>query len=202
MVDALGGKTELSKSEVEQLAGQVTQAFKDSLRQQGKAELLPEPTMLVKSEKVELKPGKLKTGEKTMPFYFVGKGQVDEGKRPMFIALHGGGSAGGRAKTPHGWNVNSREWQAQLRLSASVYPEDALYFVPRMADDNDGRWYYNYCQDAYEQVIRQGILFHDVDPNRVYLIGISEGAYTAFILGSFFADRWAGSGSMAGGKRS
>jgi hypothetical protein len=69
-----------------------------------------------------------------------------------------------------------------------------------MADDRDGRWYYGYCQDAYERVLREALRDHRVDPNRVYLIGISEGAYTAYRLGAFMADRWAGAGSMAGGE--
>ena len=146
---------------------------------------------------MQLTPGELKTGDKTMPFVFLQRGKKTK-QMPLFIALHGGGGA--KVDGPHAWPVNTREWQTQAQLAATLYPDNALYFVPRMADDRDGRWYYSYCQDAYDQVIRDAIRHHDVDPNRIYLIGISEGAYTAYRLGAFMADRWAGAGSMAGGE--
>jgi len=38
-----------------------------------------------------------------------------------------------------------------------------------------------------------------VDPNRVYLMGISEGCYGTQILGPFMADRFGGASAMAGG---
>ena len=66
-----------------------------------------------------------------------------------------------------------------------------------MADDNDGRWWYHYCQAIYDRAIRRAILFRDADPNRVYVMGISEGGYAAFRLGAHMADRWAGSCAMA-----
>jgi hypothetical protein len=189
----------LAQAQVQGLHQPLWRAYQKSTRARELAALLPDPFMIKAGDTPAPQACRLTTGDKIMPFYFVGKGDLPE-KRPLFIALHGGGSAGGRAPSAHGWSVNSREWQAQLRLCAQVYPDNALYFIPRMADDNDGRWYYHYCQDAYEQVVRAGILHHKVDPNRVYLIGISEGAYTAYRMGAFMADRWAGAGSMAGGE--
>ncbi len=161
------------------------------------AKVLPQPIVIGQTGQVRLRPSDLKTGEKTMPFYFLQRGQTATLK-PMFIALHGGGRA--PVAGPHAWPINTLEWQTQTRLAATIYPNNALYFVPRMADDRDGRWYYDYCQDAYDRVVREAIRYHRVDPNRVYLIGISEGAYTAYRLGAFMADRWAGAGSMAGGE--
>jgi hypothetical protein len=66
-----------------------------------------------------------------------------------------------------------------------------------MADDNDGRWALGYCQAIFDRVIRRAILFRDVDPNRVFIQGISEGGYAAYRLGAHMADRWAGSCAMA-----
>ncbi|NQV33392.1 MAG: hypothetical protein HQ515_11925 [Phycisphaeraceae bacterium] len=189
----------LTKDQVKDVQQTLWQAYQNSPVGRELATLLPDPYVIKTEENPTPQACRLATGDKVMPFYFMGKGDL-QGKRPLFIALHGGGSAGGRAPSPHGWSVNTREWAAQTRLSARVYPTDALYFVPRMADDNDGRWYYHYCQDAYDKVVRAAILHHQVDPNRVYLIGISEGAYTAYRMGAFMADRWAGAGSMAGGE--
>lgn len=189
----------IEKDQVKALGRRVCSVYAASPAGQALSEILPDPTILGEGVDPTLHPHKLATGDKVMPFYFLGKGDLGHA-RTMFIALHGGGSAGGRVAAPHDWAVNTREWKTQARLAAEVYPDDALYFVPRMADDNDGRWYYGYCQDAYDEVIRAAIVHHRVHPNRIYLIGISEGAYTAYRLGAFMADRWAGSGSMAGGE--
>ena len=190
---------DLSRGQAIDISGAVWVAYQRSPLAKSLLESLPGPVILKDGDDPQQQKHELKTGDKIMPFVFIGKGKLD-GQRPMFIALHGGGSAGGRAPSPHGWSVNTREWAAQSRLAATVYPNDSLYFVPRMADDNDGRWYYHYCQDAYDKVVRAAILHHNVNPNRVYLIGISEGAYTAYRMGAFMADRWAGAGSMAGGE--
>ena len=189
----------VSLDKLESVREKVWKAYLAGAASQSLLKDLPKPPFIKKGEVPPKQSNKLNLGEKTMPFYFFGRGKI-EGKRPLFIALHGGGSAGGRAPGPHSWGVNTREWNTQAMLAANRYPDKALYFVPRMADDNDGRWYFNYCQDAYDRVVRAAIAHHNVDPNRIYLIGISEGAYTAYRLGAFMADRWAGAGSMAGGE--
>ncbi len=188
---------DLSRDQVKMLAPAIWEGYAKSPLATSLLESIPAPGFNKKGSKPQRHD--LELGEKTMPFYFFGR-EVPKRKRPLFIALHGGGSAGGSASSPHAWPVNTREWAAQAHLARSIYPSGALYFGPRMADDNDGRWYYNYCQDAYDKVVRAAILHHEVDPDRIYLIGISEGAYTAYRMGSFMADRWAGAGSMAGGE--
>lgn len=188
----------LSREQVKILAPALWEGYEKSPLAESLLASIPVPAELDKKEKTHPRHD-LDLGEKVMPFYFFGQ-HLPKGNRPLFIALHGGGSAGGNAPSPHAWPMNTREWEAQARLARSVYPSGALYFIPRMADDNDGRWYYNYCQDAYDKVVRAAILHHGVDPDRIYLIGISEGAYTAYRMGAFMADRWAGAGSMAGGE--
>ncbi|MCT4590578.1 MAG: hypothetical protein N4A71_22315 [Carboxylicivirga sp.] len=193
----------LSKQEVKNSESLIWEAYKTGTTNLKKDTILPEPTIYPgDSLKTRIKPPKymLDLGDKTMPFHFIGKGNVNTQKCPLFIALHGGGQDTRVKGQPHASPMNDREWNAQVLLFSWLYPTDALYFIPRMADDHDGRWYYNYCQTAFDQVIRQAILYHNVDPNRIYLIGISEGAYTAYRLGAFMADRWAGANSMAGGE--
>ncbi len=195
--EALESVEPLTRQQAETATQALWKLYQSESVGSNESKALPRPTVVGRAGEVELEPGELKTGEKTMPFHFLQRGESDK-QKPMFIALHGGGGApvGG----PHAWPVNTREWQTQTRFATTIYPDDAVYFVPRMADDRDGRWYYGYCQDAYDRVVREAIRYHNVDPNRVYLIGISEGAYTAYRLGAFMADRWAGAGSMAGGE--
>lgn len=191
--DAVAVLPPLSKQQSSELSQDFWTAWKTAAKVR-ESQILPPPNPA--KEKPESH--KLDLGEKQMPFNFVERGPMAKGK-PLFIALHGGGQDG-RATTPHSSPMNNREWETQTSFAQQIYPDNAIYFVPRMADDRDGRWYYSYCQDAYDQVVREAILVHEVDPNRVYLIGISEGAYTAYRLGAFMADRWAGAGSMAGGE--
>lgn len=139
--------------------------------------------------------GRLVDSGKEMPFFWLAKGGKGTNGWPLFLSMHGGGMDPGQSD-PHGSRMNNSEWQAQVRLFLSIYP-NGLYFIPRMADDNDGRWWYHYCQAIYDRAIRRALLFGDVDPNRVYVMGISEGGYAAYRLGAHMADRWAGSCAMA-----
>lgn len=143
-----------------------------------------------------LHPKRAKVGEKDMLYVAIQKGEKPKNGWPMYICLHGGGG-NPNAQGPHSWGVNTREWQAQMQLATSVYESPGIYLIPRMADDREGRWYYGYNQIFLDRIIQQAILFNGVDPDRVYLTGISEGGYTAFRLGSMMADRWAGSCAMA-----
>lgn len=119
-------------------------------------------------------------------------------KLPLFIAMHGGGANPGQPG-PHTWSVNTREFQTQIKFAVGLYAPEGVYFVPRMADDRLGRWWHKHNQVAFDQVIDHAILYWNVDPNRVYILGISEGGYGTDILGPFMADRWAGANAMAAG---
>ncbi len=144
----------------------------------------------------QISPLRAKVGDKEMFYIVLQKGKKPEGGWPIYVTLHGGGG-NPNAKGPHTWRVNTSEWFAQMRLTTGTWESPGLYIIPRMADDREGRWYYGYNQIFIDRLIQQAILFHDVNPDKVYLQGISEGGYSAFRLGSMMADRWAGSCAMA-----
>jgi hypothetical protein len=188
--------------EVKTASDQVWQAYKTgAIRLGWDKELPPMPLSLEKrkampaDQRPPLARGAMSDSGKEMPFYLLAKGARGESGWPFFLSMHGGGQAPS-PNNPHGSPINDSEWQAQVRLFEAIYP-DGLYFIPRMADDNDGRWWYHYCQAIYDRAIRLAILFRDVDPNRVYVMGISEGGYAAYRLGAQMSDRWAGSCAMA-----
>ena len=130
----------------------------------------------------------LELGEHTMPFVVLRREQAKPPKagRPLFFCLHGGG-AYPQATGPHSWPVNTREMQAQVQLSLGVYPSEGIYWIPRMADDRLGRWWHYHNQMAIDQVIDHAVTHWGVDPNRVYLMGISEGGYGTDILAPLHA---------------
>lgn len=207
---ALAGKEAAIPAEVTPLKAADVAAEQTKLWQEYKAaakragwdkHLLPVPETIEKltagGKKPQLKAGKLTSGDKTMPYLFMAKGEKPAAGWPMFICLHGGGQH--KVETAHGWDVNTREWQAQMSLTARVYKPDGLYFIPRMADDRLGRWWHQHNIDIFTRMIRDAILFNDVDPNKIYIMGISQGGYGTCHLTPFMADLFAGGGSMAGG---
>ncbi|MEO5714380.1 MAG: hypothetical protein ABIT37_12910 [Luteolibacter sp.] len=137
-------------------------------------------------------------GGETMPYLLFSRGERPAKGFPMFIQTHGGGSTDEKLAGPHGWEVNTRDWKAQVGVCLFKLPE-GLYFVPRMANDNKGRWWFKHNHIAFDYIIRRAILFRDIDPDRIYMMGISEGAYGTEALTPFWADRFAGGCAMAGG---
>lgn len=194
--------TPLKATEVKAVQTELWKAYTGAAKRAGwDKQLLPVPETIEKmtegGKKPRLQAGKLVSGDKTMPYLFMAKGKKPAAGWPMFICLHGGGQH--NVKEAHGWDVNDREWQAQMSLTAMVYKPDGLYFIPRMADDRLGRWWHKHNTDIFSRVIRRAILFNDVDPNRIYIMGISQGGYGSCHLAPYMADLFAAAGPMAGG---
>lgn len=142
--------------------------------------------------------GQLPCGHETMPYTLITKGAPGPRGWPLFFQMHGGGSTDEKLSGPHGWAANTRDWQVQGRVVAGLFPA-GRYFIPRMANDNKGRWWYRHNLTAFDAVIKRAVLFGGIDPDRVYMMGISEGAYGTEALTPFWADRLAGGAAMAGG---
>lgn len=188
---APGEQTTLSKEQVAAWLPLLHEALRDGSRALGEA------TLAAPAEDAEAATAQaLTVGTVTMPYVLFHKGERPASGWPLFLCLHGGGG-NAEATGPHAWDVNTGEWHAQQRLAARVYPAPGLYFVPRMADDRQGRWWFDHNQQAFDDVVRQAILFHDVDPDRVYLLGISEGGYGAIRFAAHRPDRFAGCNGMA-----
>ena len=138
-------------------------------------------------------------GDKKMPYVYLRKGKKPKNGWPLFISLHGGG-IDTRVQGPHDSQVNDREWAVQKYFFKNgVYSPDGIYFIPRMTDDRVGRWVSLYNIEIFREVIKDAILSKNVDPNRVYIMGISQGGYGTATMGPLFADYFAAAGSMAGG---
>lgn len=142
----------------------------------------------------------LTLGEHTMPYAVIRREAqpIEPGQRSLFICTHGGGAKRDVASA-HAWAVNTREFQTQIQFAMRVYEPEGIYFIPRMADDRLGRWWHRHNHDAFERVIEHAIARWGVDPDRVYLLGISEGGYGTAILAPFMPDRFAAANAMAAG---
>ncbi|WP_293917783.1 MULTISPECIES: hypothetical protein [unclassified Sphingobacterium] len=125
------------------------------------------------------------------------KGDKPASGYPFFINLHGGG---GYSELSEPWDseTNAYEWMAAQKLGNAYQDSPAYYFVPRMADDRIGRWYYQPQQVTWLRAWQLAVLSNEIDPDRTYILGISEGGYGSFRMGTFYADYFAGLGPMAG----
>ncbi|MSR65760.1 MAG: hypothetical protein EXS24_00085 [Pedosphaera sp.] len=112
------------------------------------------------------------------------------GKRPakgwgLFIAMHGGGGA------PQ--ELNDSQWK-RMGTYYRDHPEMGGYtYVALRAPDNTWNGFYTgYAYPLMANLVRQFLLFGDVDPNKVFIMGYSHGGYGAYAMGPKMADRFAG----------
>lgn len=124
-----------------------------------------------------------------MPYYYGTKGTAKpEAGWPLFLYLHGSGP-------------KEREWSNGIRLSSGFDDAPSAYFIPQIPNEGSYyRWWQRAKQHAWEKLLRQTFASGEIDPNRVYFFGISEGAYGSQRLASFYADYLAGAGPIAGGE--
>lgn len=124
----------------------------------------------------------------SMNFYLGVKGDKPEDGYPVFLYLHGSGP-------------RDREWETGLRLAVSFQDGPSMYIVPQIPQEGEWyRWWQRGKQWAWERILRILMSMPEVDKNRIYVFGISEGGYGSQRLASFYADYWAAAGPMAGGE--
>jgi transglutaminase-like putative cysteine protease/pimeloyl-ACP methyl ester carboxylesterase len=103
------------------------------------------------------------------------------GERPtngwaLFIAMHGGGGA------PK--EVNDEQWQ-QMQTHYKNHPEAGgyIYVAPRAPNDTWNGFYDVYVYPLVANLVHGFLLFGDVNPDKVFIMGYSHGGYGAFAIG-------------------
>lgn len=111
-------------------------------------------------------------------------GQRPEKGWPLFIALHGGGNVPAK--------VNDAQWQ---RMQSYYKDQPSVggykYLALRAPNDTWNGFYDEYVPPLVTNLIRQFLVFGDVDPDKVFLLGYSHGGYGAFYIGPKIPDRFA-----------
>jgi predicted esterase len=103
---------------------------------------------------------------------------------PLFIAMHGGGGA------PQ--ELNDSQWR-HMQVYYRDHPEVGGYvYVALRAPDNTWNGFYTgYVYPLIQNLLRQFMLFGDVDPNKKFIMGYSHGGYGAFAIGPKMPDYFA-----------
>lgn len=124
-----------------------------------------------------------------MPYFYGAKGDsIPSHGYPLYIYLHGSGP-------------KQVEWANGMVLARRFDDAPSVYFIPQIP--NEGayyRWWQQGKQYVWDALLRQAMASGLIDPNRIYIFGISEGGYGSQRLASFYADYLAGAGPMAGGE--
>ena len=168
----LAGKASLTASEVTQYADFLGRQWKDSVKVALQASF---------DEKV-LTHGTLKMKVDWKTF-----GSDPGDGRSLYISLHGGGGAPS--------SVNDQQWENQKRL---YQPAEGIYLCPRGITDTWDLHFRPESDGFYEDVIRMAVVFLDVNPDKVYLMGYSAGGDGVWRIAPRMADHWAAASMMAG----
>ena len=110
--------------------------------------------------------------------------------RSLFLSLHGGGGA-----PPE---VNESQWHNQVRLGKGYHPREGVYLAPRAPTDAWNLWHQGHIDTFFDRLIENLVVFSNINPNRVYVLGYSAGGDGVYQLGPRMADRWAAAAMMAG----
>ena len=165
-------KTAPTKQEASQASALIWNSRAEALRQERKAEM---------DSRV------IRIGDKKMPFWFRTFGKKPADGRRLFISMHGGGGA------PPA--VNDQQYENQKRL---YQPEEGIYLVPRAPTDTWNLWHQGHIDAFFDRIITNMVIFHDVNPDRVYIMGYSAGGDGVYQLAPRMADRLAAAAMMAG----
>lgn len=142
---------------------------------------------LRKSREAEMKAREVTSGNLKMPFTYQLFGDKPATGRSLYISMHGGGGAPKQ--------VNDQQWENQKKLYRL---EEGVYLVPRAPTDTWDLWHQSHIDGLFGRLIENMIVFEDVDPDRVYLMGYSAGGDGVYQLAPRMADRLAAAAMMAG----
>ena len=135
----------------------------------------------------EMKARALSHGNLKMPFHYIVYGKKPKTGRSLYISLHGGGGA------PKA--VNDRQWNNQKTL---YKPAEGVYLAPRAPTNTWNLWHQGHIDPLFDRLIENLVVFEDVDPDRVYLMGYSAGGDGVYQVAPRMADRLAAAAMMAG----
>ena len=144
--------------------------------------------ILGKERKAEWEAKQIIIGDKTMKFDYTLFGDTPEDGRSLYISMHGGGGAPAR--------VNDSQWNNQKKLYKT--PAGSIYVAPRAPTDTWNLWHHGHIDSLFDRLIQDAVLFAEVTPNKVYLMGYSAGGDGVYQLAPRIADRFAAASMMAG----
>ena len=162
----------LSLSEAEKIEKNIYNDFKKEI-------------IVTRSEEMENRVIELK--DKKIKFDIKHFGEQGEDGWSLFISLHGGG---GTTESE-----NNRLWNRHKTLYEL---EDGILFTPRSPSNTWNMWFQSHVDTFFNRIIQNMIAFHNVDPNKIYIMGRSAGGDGIYQVAPRMADRFAAAAMSAG----
>ena len=129
----------------------------------------------------------IKFKDKKIKFDIKHFGEQGEDGWSLFISLHGGG---GTTESE-----NNRLWNRHKTLYEL---EDGILFTPRSPSNTWNMWFQSHVDTFFNRIIQNMIAFHNVDPNKIYIMGRSAGGDGIYQVAPRMADRFAAAAMSAG----
>jgi len=142
---------------------------------------------LRKDRAPEMTARQLVIGDLNMPFWYTTFGDAPPEGRSLYISMHGGGGAPA--------TVNDQQYENQKKL---YKPSEGVYLVPRAPTNTWDLWHQSHIDSFFERLITNMIVFENVNPDRVYIMGYSAGGDGVYQLAPRMADQLAAAAMMAG----
>lgn len=137
---------------------------------------------------------KFTANSKTLKFEVNTYGNQPKEGRSLYISMHGGGGAAAY--------INDGQWKNQIAMTSNspeyYHIKEGVVVVPRAPVDEWNMWFQSEMDAFIEQIIRAAVLFENVNPNKVYIMGYSAGGDGTFRLAARLADFWAAASMSAG----
>ena len=154
--------------------------FRDRIAEETLARLKAERAAEVEAKEIAV-------GGRTLRWLEKEFGKAAEGKRSLWISLHGGGT--GPAA------MNDQQWRNQIGLYRL---KEGICIAPRAPENAWNMWHLDYMDGLFDRLIADMIATRGVDPDRVFLLGYSAGGDGVWQLAPRLADRFAAAAMMAG----
>ena len=142
---------------------------------------------IIVSRSQEMEDQVIKLKDKKIKFDIKHFGEQGEDGWNLFISLHGGG---GTTESE-----NNRLWNRHKTLYEL---EDGILFTPRSPSNTWNMWFQSHVDTFFNRIIQNMIAFHNVDPNKIYIMGRSAGGDGIYQVAPRMADRFAAAAMSAG----
>ncbi len=135
-----------------------------------------------KNKSIVYKDKKMKYEAKTV-------GEADAKGLPLYIAMHGGGSAPAQ--------LNESQWE-HMKIYYLSNVKQGIYVATRGVTNTWNMHFVDEAYPLYDRLIENMVAFGGVDPARVYIMGFSAGGDGTYQIAARMPDRWAAAAMSAG----
>ena len=142
---------------------------------------------LAMERKNEMKYREITLNDVKMKFDLKYYGEKPKDGWSLYFSLHGGGQT-----EPA---VNEKQW---VRHQTLYKVNEGIVFIPRSPTNTWNMWHQSHVDTFFNRIIQNMIAFHDVNPNRVYIMGRSAGGDGIYQVAPRMADRFAAAAMSAG----